>query len=173
MAAARPTDLAEHPGSGSSGEAVSERLDRELGELMQELRVILPGVQVLFAFLLTVPFASRFARIGALDRALYLSAFLAAAAASVCLIAPSVNHRLRWRRRDKERLLRSANRLAIAGTGLLAVAIGATVYLVSDFVYEGTVAAVTTGTIVGGLVVLWYVVPLVLHLRSHRAGVSP
>ena len=100
-----------------------ERLDRELIELLNELRVALPGVQVMFAFLLTVPFTSRFARVTDLQQDAYLVALVATAIGSVLFIAPTSYHRIRWRDRDKEALLRTANRLAIAGTVLLAIAI--------------------------------------------------
>ena len=96
-------------------------LDRELIELLNELRVVLPGVQVLFAFLLAVPFANGWTRVTDLQRDVFFVAFLATAAASILLIAPSVHHRLRWREHDKERILRTPNNLAIAGTSFLAI----------------------------------------------------
>src|ERR671918_1181467 len=91
------------------------RLDRELMELLNELRVALPGIQVLFAFLFTVPFTTRFGDLTDFQRTVFFVAFLAAAAATVLLIAPTANHRLRWRERDKEALLRRANIMMIAG----------------------------------------------------------
>src|SRR3954471_13947215 len=106
-----------------SEETEKERLDRELIELLNELRVALPGVQVLFAFLLGLPFTQRFEQIDGATEVMYVVSLVSAAAASAFLIAPSAHHRLRWRSRDKERLLRTSNRQAIAGTALLAVGI--------------------------------------------------
>ena len=96
-------------------ESEEERHNRELIELLNELRVALPGVQVLFAFLLAVPFANGFPKLSALDRDVFFVAFIATALSTVCLIAPSSYHRLRWRQRDKERLLHISNVLTIIG----------------------------------------------------------
>ena len=104
----------------------AERLDRELIELLNELRVALPGVQVLFAFLLAVPFANGFPKLGRLDRDIFFAAFIATALSTVLLIAPSSYHRLRWRQHDKERMLVVSNILTIAGLASLAVAITCT-----------------------------------------------
>ena len=108
-------------------ESRDERLDRELIELLNELRVALPGVQVLFAFLLAVPFSQRFEQLTAVQEDVFFAAFLCTAVATALLIAPSVYHRLRWRKRDKDQILRTSNRLAIAGTAFLAAAIVAVV----------------------------------------------
>src|SRR5437588_7891756 len=91
------------------------RLNRELIELLNELRVGLPGVQVLFAFLLTVPFTQRFSRLDSIQRDIYFLAVLSTALASAFLIAPSAYHRLRWRQRDKERMLETSNHMAVIG----------------------------------------------------------
>lgn len=141
------------------------RLDRELIELLNELRVALPGVQVLFAFLLTVPFAQRFSDVSPLQRAVYFGALLATAVASVLFIAPTAYHRLRWRERDKERLLETANRLAIAGTIFLALAMAAVVFVIADVLYGGWQAAATVAAVGGLLAWFWYGLPL-----SRRAG---
>src|SRR5947199_9646658 len=100
-----------------------DRHNRELIELLNELRVALPGVQVLFAFLLAVPFANGFPKLSATDRDVFFAAFIATALSTVLLIAPSSYHRLRWRQHDKERLLVVSNALTIAGLLCLAVAI--------------------------------------------------
>src|SRR5512132_812051 len=100
----------------SDGESRKERLDRELGELLQELRVILPGVQVLLAFLLTAPFQQRFGSITGSMRNAFFAAIVCATVATACLIAPSAHHRMRWRAGDKERLVRIGNRMTIVGT---------------------------------------------------------
>src|SRR3954469_7754678 len=109
-------------------ESKDERLDRELIEFLNELRVALPGVQVLFAFLLGVPFTQRFSQVSDLQKDVYFLTFLCAAVATGLLIAPSAYHRLDWRQGDKEHLLVVSNRFAIAGTAFLALAISGSVF---------------------------------------------
>src|SRR5918997_3195753 len=108
---------------GDGGESEKERLDRNLEQLLQELRVALPGVQVLFAFLLTVPFAQGFANLTDPQRELYFAVLLLTAVSTAFLIAPSANHRLLFRQRDKEHLVTISSRLAIAGLATLALAV--------------------------------------------------
>src|SRR5680860_1616720 len=112
-------------------------------ELLNELRVALPGIQVLFAFLFMVPFTQRFEDLTDLQRTAFFVAFLAAAAATVLLIAPSANHRMRWRERDKESLLRRANVMTISGLAILAIAMTAAVFLVTDLLYDVPAASIT------------------------------
>src|SRR5438445_13719808 len=95
-------------------EGEKQRVDRELIELLNELRVALPGVQVLFAFLLIVPFSQGFAKVSSAQRAVFFAAFLCTAIATALLIAPSSYHRIHFRRHDKERMLITSNRLALA-----------------------------------------------------------
>jgi hypothetical protein len=147
-------------------EPKSDRLDRELGELMQELRVLLPGVQVLFAFLLTVPFSQRFARISLSDKRLFVTALVCTALASALLIAPGAFHRVLFRSRDKEWLVSVSNRFALAGTGFLAVAMTCVVYLVVDVVHGSRTASLIAAPIGAIFVVVWYVVPLVRRARD-------
>jgi amino acid transporter len=135
-------------------------LDRELIEFLNELRVALPGVQVLFAFLLAVPFAAGWENIDQSQKYAFMVALLAAALGTVLLIAPTTYHRLRWRERDKEQLLRTSNRLAIAGTGCVAVGMTAAVYLVTDAVFNATVAAVVTALVAVVFAWFWYGLPL-------------
>jgi hypothetical protein len=135
-------------------------LDRELIEFLNELRVALPGVQVLFAFLLAVPFASGWRQVTDLQRDIFFVAFLATAAASILLIAPSAYHRLRWREGDKERMLRTSNRLAIAGTFFLAIGMTAAVFLISDILFKAWWAALTAALVAGGIAWFWYGLPL-------------
>src|SRR5215213_10628104 len=116
-------------------ESEKERLDRNLGELLQELRVALPGVQVLFAFLLVVPFNQRFADITSFQRTIYFVTLLCATAACACLIAPTAHHRIEFRGKDKERIVMGGNKLAIAGLVLLATAMTGAITLVTDFLY--------------------------------------
>jgi predicted neutral ceramidase superfamily lipid hydrolase len=144
-----------------SDESKGERLDRELGELLQELRVILPGVQVLLAFLLTAPFQQRFAAIPGSMRNAFFAAIVCATLATAFLIAPSAHHRMRWRAGDKERLVRIGNQMAIVGTVFLAAAIVLALYVVTDVLFPTNLAVLTA---LGALVVfagLWYVVPMV------------
>ena len=135
-------------------------LDRELIELLNELRVALPGVQVLFAFLLAVPFANGWTRGTDLQRDVFFVAFLAAAASSILLIAPSSYHRLRWREGDKEQMLRTSNRLAIAGTVFLAIGMTAVVFLIGDILFRAWWAALTAAIVAGGFAWFWYGLPL-------------
>src|SRR2546423_4816528 len=107
---------------GPRPESREERLDRNLAELLQELRVALPGVQVLFAFLLVVPFNQRFTATTPGQRAIYFVTLLLTAAATVFLIAPSVHHRVQFRRQEKEEIVVVGNGLAVIGLAVLAVA---------------------------------------------------
>jgi hypothetical protein len=149
-----------------TAETEKERLDRELIELLNELRVALPGVQVLFAFLLTLPFTGRFEQLGDVGEALYVVSLTATAAASAFLIAPSAYHRLRWRAGDRERLLTTANRQAIAGTALLAVGISTSFYVVVSFLYGRALAIPLTAGVGALLAWLWYGIALVRRARS-------
>jgi VIT1/CCC1 family predicted Fe2+/Mn2+ transporter len=152
-------------------ESKSDQLDRELGELLQELRVALPGVQVLFAFLLTVPFSQGFADMSDFHRDLYFAILLSTAVTSVMFIAPSTYHRLRWRDYDKEALLVTANRLTIAGSVFLALSIGGAVYLIGDFMFGPGVAWIAAAAIAALLTWFWFGLPLVRKVRD-RSGRS-
>ena len=147
-------------------ESEKERLDRELIELLNELRVALPGVQVLFAFLLVLPFQRRFEQLGDGDRAVYFAAFLSTALASALLIAPSAYHRLRFREHDKEHMLLTANRLAIAGSVFLAGAIVCTVYLITDVLYSEPYAAAAAAVAAVVYALLWYGLALARTIRT-------
>ena len=144
----------------STDESRSEKLDRELIELLNELRVALPGVQILFAFLLTVPFAGRFERVTDFQRDTYLFAFLCAMAGSVFLMAPTAYHRIQWRRHDKEQLLRISNGLAIAGTAFLSLGMAASVLFVTDFLFARWIAFAATAFSALLFAVFWYALPL-------------
>jgi Kef-type K+ transport system membrane component KefB len=159
------------------GEDPGERINRELIELLNELRVALPGAQVLLAFLLTVPFMQRFDELDAADRRIYMFAVMAAALASLLLIAPSAHHRMRFRQRAKEDIIRTANFCAIAGMALLALAVGAGVYLVADVVYGRPFSGIVSGALIAVTVLLWFVMPLVFFRydkkETRSAGASP
>ena len=149
-------------------ESKEERFNRELIELLNELRVALPGVQVLFAFLLIVPFSNGFPRLGSFDREIYFVAFIATAVSTVLLIAPSSYHRLRWRQRDKARMLVVSNVLTIAGLAALAVAVTATVFMITDFVFHRAWAATFTAIVAALFLVLWYGLPLAAAIQARR-----
>jgi hypothetical protein len=147
------------PGSGRD-ETEEERLDRNLQEMLGELRVALPGVQVLFAFLLVVPFNQRFADVTSFQKAIYFVTLLLTTASAICLIAPSVHHRIEFRRQDKERIVQTGNRIVIVGLTLLAGAMTGAVLFVTDVLYGGsTTAAVAAGAALA-FAVLWYAIPL-------------
>jgi hypothetical protein len=147
-------------------ETKDEQLDRELIELLNELRVALPGVQVLFAFLLILPFQQRFQRLDELDRNVYFAAFLATTLATALLIAPSVFHRIRFRDADKEWLIQMSNRLALAGTFFIAVAMVCTVFLITDFLFGGWQALVATIGSAVAFGALWYGIGLYREARA-------
>lgn len=150
----------------ADNESKKEQLDRELIEFLNELRVALPGVQVLFAFLLGVPFTQRFAQVTDLQKDVYFATFLCTAAATALLIAPSAYHRMEWRQGEKERLLVIGNRLAIAGTAFLALAITGTVFVVTDVLFESTSAAILTAGNAAFFGWFWYGMPLLRRARD-------
>jgi Kef-type K+ transport system membrane component KefB len=145
----------------ADGESKGERLDRELMELLQELRVVMPGVQVLLAFLLTAPFQQRFADLPGSLRNAFFASIACATVATVLLIAPSAHHRLRWRARDKERLLRIGNQMALWGTVFLAAAIVLALYVVTNILFTSDLALLTAGAAAVVFAALWYVLPMV------------
>jgi Flp pilus assembly protein TadB len=147
------------------GETADARRNRQLTELLNELRVALPGVQMLFGFLLAVPFSQRFTHVTSNQQGLYYSAFVAAAGASVCFIAPTSFHRIVWQHGDKGLLLRISSALTIVGTVFLAVAIGSVMLFITSYLYGTSYAAVAGSLLVAALVVLWYLVPLAVRLR--------
>lgn len=145
--------------SGERNETEKERVDRNLIELLNELRVALPGVQVLFAFLLVLPFNQGFTTVTDFQKIVYLVTLLATALAAVTLIAPSMHHRLQFREGNKEAILRDANRLTIFGMTALGVAMVGAVMLCTDYVFSaGTMVASVIGVTVAFLIV-WYVMP--------------
>jgi len=144
----------------STPETKKQRVDRELNELLGELRIALPGVQMLFAFLLTVPFYARFDTLNHFSRSVFFSTFASTTVAAVFMIAPSSNHRLSFRAQDKERLLFRANGFAIVGLAFLAVAICGVTFFISAMVLgENTApyATVVTALLIG---LTWYLAPL-------------
>ena len=146
-------------------ETNSERLDRNLIELLQELRVAQTGVQILFAFLLTLPFTNRFGRITHFQRGVYFVTLLLAAAASACIIAPVAHHRVMFRQRQRPFLVETGSKLAVAGLVCLALAMIGVIFLISDVLFKDPITAVATlGTAVV-FIGLWFVIPLT-HRRE-------
>ena len=142
-----------------------ERRDRQLIELLNELRVALPGVQVLFAFLLIVPFSQRFSGVTPLQRNAYFATLLCTAMSAILLIAPSSHLRVLWRQHAKEETLLTSNRLTIAGLAFLALAMTGAVFMITDFLFGGVLAVVVAVGIGGAFAWFWYGRPL-LRLRS-------
>ncbi|MFL5821661.1 MAG: DUF6328 family protein [Solirubrobacteraceae bacterium] len=152
-----------------------ERADRNLNELLGELRVALPGVQVLFAFLLTVPFTQRFARVTDFQEKVYFGTLLCAAAASALLIAPTAHHRIQFRLQDKDHLVLVANRLALAGLAALAVSMTGVVLLVTDVLFATPTTVIATVLAATAFITLWFVLPVRrrVHLRRRRSARRP
>jgi hypothetical protein len=147
-----------------------ERVNRELIELLNELRVALPGVQILFAFLLTVPFTQRFPQLTVFQRDTFYVTLLAATISAACLIAPSAAHRLRFHQKEREWLIESANAMMIAGLIFLAIAIGAAFLLITDVLFDG--ARVWVYSVIVWIVILglWFARPLARHARGASSG---
>ena len=154
-------------------ESEEQRLDRNLAELLQELRIAIPGIQFIFAFLLIVPFQPGWSQISDFEHAVYYGTLLATAASTVLLIAPTARHRMRFRCLDKEWIVSSSNRLAIAGLVLLAVAIAGTVLLISTVVYDSVAAVLATSALVIAIGWLWFLAPLRRTRRMGNGAVSP
>ena len=145
---------------------MSDDQDRELDELLSELRVMLPAATVLFAFLLTVPFSASFAGLPGRSRATYFGAFLSSAAAIVFLVAESSYHRLRGKPYDKGRMLQTASRQAVTASVLLALALSAVVFLVTDVLYGAALAIPMTAALALLASVLWFGLPLLRRWRK-------
>jgi amino acid transporter len=145
-----------------------QRIDRELMELLQELRVAVIGIQVLFAFLLTVPFSLRFESITTFQRDAYFVTLLLAALASVFLIAPSAQHRLLFRKKDKAQLLKRSNVLSLVGLVFLALAITGVVLLITDLLFSTTAVVVVSGSLAVLFVLFWFGQPLERRRKMHE-----
>ncbi len=152
--------------SGNPDENEKERLDRNLQELLEGLRVALPGVQVLFAFLLTIPFATGFESVTTFQRDVYLATLVVTALASICLIGPSARHRARFREGDKEWIVTSGNRLGEAGLIFLALAITGALLLIGDVIFS-LQAALVTITLIGVVMGwIWFAAPWIRDARD-------
>jgi Family of unknown function (DUF6328) len=153
---------------GKRDEDPKARVDRELIELLNELRVALPGVQVLFAFLLIVPFSNGFSKVTGFQKDVYFVTLLLTALSTALFIAPTTYHRLHFRTKDKEQLLFTSNRLSIAGTVFLALSIAGAVFFVTDVLFRLWAASVTTAVVAGWFTWFWYGLPLSRKLNESR-----
>lgn len=151
-------------------ESEEERLDRNLGELLQELRVALPGVQVLFAFLLAVPFQQEFSKISPFETKVYFATLILTTISATLLIAPTAYHRLTFRYQQKHRLVFVSNRLSIAGLAALALAMTCAVLLITDVLFGTTTTIVTVAVILTLFLVFWVALPLRRRLRYRDEG---
>jgi Family of unknown function (DUF6328) len=160
-----------HPESGRD-ETEEERLDRNLGELLQELRVALPGVQVLFAFLLAVPFQQGFEEVTEFQKVVYFATLILTAISATMLISPSAYHRITFRYQQKRRLVYYANRFAIVGLLFLAFAMTGAILLITDVLFSTAAAFVTAGLALGVFGFFWFALPLRRRF-SLQAGQEP
>lgn len=151
-----------------SGETPAERADRNVMELLNELRVVGIGVQVLFGFLLSIPFAKGFPNLDHTERGIYLATLVLAALSTALLVAPVAYHRLLFRRHEKESLVRVTNALAIAGLVTVGLAVCSAVLLVTDFVAPGLRATVITAGLICVFAALWFALPLSRRGRDDR-----
>ena len=149
---------------------VERKRDRQMIELLNELRVALPGVQILFAFLLTVPFAQRFSQITNFQRDVFYLTLVATTLSAACLIAPSAAHRLRFHQSERTWLIESANQLLIAGLAFLAIAIGAAFLLITDVLFDGARVWIYSVIVWAVILGLWFVRPLIRALRGQSSG---
>jgi type IV secretory pathway VirB2 component (pilin) len=143
-----------------------DRRDRQMMELLTELRVALPGVQILFAFLLTVPFSFRFDKLTAFQRDTYFVTLVATALCTACLIAPSAAHRLRFHQSDRTWLVESANSMMIAGLAIMIVAMTGAMTLIGDILFDGLRVWIYSGAIGLVFVALWFARPLLRRASS-------
>jgi hypothetical protein len=151
-------------------ESEAERLDRNLGELLQELRVALPGVQVLFAFLLAVPFQQNFTKISEFEKKIYFATLLLTALSAALLIAPTAYHRLTFRYQQKHRLVFVSNRLAIAGLTTLALAMTCAILLITDLLFGTGATVVTVAFTLAIFGVFWAGLPLRRRFKYRDEG---
>lgn len=153
-------------------ETEEERLDRNLGELLQELRVALPGVQVLFAFLLAVPFQQGFQEVTEFQKKVYFATLIFTAISATMLISPSAYHRITFRYQQKRRLVYYANRFAIVGIAFLALAMTGAILLITDVLFSTAAAIVVATLALCVFSFFWFVLPLQRRLRL-SAGQEP
>jgi hypothetical protein len=161
-------ELARQPAQRDD-ESEDERLDREMIELLNEVRVAMPGVQVLFGFMLAVPFQQRFAETTHLQRQLYFATLVCSAAATAFLVMPVAYHRIMFRRRDKPQVVDTGNMSLVVGLMFLALAMIGAVTLVTDVIFKAPMVIVATIGVGGLFAVLWFGYPLVRRVRGDRS----
>lgn len=154
--------------SDGRDETRDERADRNLDELLQELRVTGIGVQVLFGFLLSLPFTNRFRVLDGDQRALYTVTTVVAVCAIACLITPVAFHRMEFHRHEKERVVAVSHAVAMAGIALAALALTGSVALVMTMVQDGVIVPVVVALVVGVFAGLWWLLPLSQRRRARR-----
>jgi len=154
-------------------ETEQERLDRNLNELLQELRVAIPGVQVLFAFLLAVPFQTGFSKVNNFQRDVYFATLIFTAISAVLLMSPTAYHRLTFRYQQKRKLVFYSNRFAIGGIIFLALAMTGAIILVTDVLFSTTAMLVVTALAVLAFSLFWFALPLQRRLRLKAEGQEP
>lgn len=160
-------------------ETEKERLNRKLSELLQELRVALPGIQVLFAFLLILPFTGPFQEVSSRLRDVYFASLICTALASALLIAPSAYHRLRWEVLEEEtvaakaQMMRTAGRLAVGGLVFLGIAMAGVVYFITELLFGLALAAILSALLTATFVGFWFVLPLARRAREEMKERRP
>jgi cytochrome bd-type quinol oxidase subunit 2 len=159
MSSVQTRDHSRDPGDPRD-ESRAERDDRNLAELLQELRVAGLGVQVLFGFLLALPFSHGFPHLSQGQRQLYIATLVLAAVATALLLGPVAYHRLVFRQRQKESLVRTANIMAILGLVTVGLAVSAAILLVTGYVDHGLPSVVITVLTVCMFAGLWFALPL-------------
>jgi hypothetical protein len=153
-------------------ESEAERLDRNFDDILQELRVSQNGTQILFAFLLTVPFSNGFHRVTSFERGVYFTALLLAALSAAMLIAPAVMHRLLFHRGQKGELVQIAGKVALGGQGLLILAVTASVFLIGDYLYGAGAGVAVAAAVLVWWATWFFVVPLSVRRRRQPASTS-
>jgi hypothetical protein len=154
-----PEGTQEDPNAQLRGETTAQRLDRNYGEILQELRVVQTGVQILFAFLLSLAFYERFAHLTSTQRNFYFATLMVAVLASALLIAPVAHHRMLFGQRRKDALVAASNRLAIVGLCFVMLALAGSIFLITDVLYQSGAAVAVTCAVIAVFVGLWFVMP--------------
>jgi hypothetical protein len=161
----RPDGEPSEKSSHGRDETEKERLDRNMLELLNELRVALPGVQVLFAFLLAVPFNQRWTEVTAAQKDIYFATLMSTAITTALLMAPSALHRIHFRADDKEHIVVASNRYALIGFFFLALSVTGAVLFITDFLFGRTQTIIATAGIATLLLTCWCILPLIRRAR--------
>jgi hypothetical protein len=161
-------NAAEDTTGAQPNESPKERVDRELSELLEEIRVLLPGVEILFGFLIILPFSGGLSEVSGFERVLYLASLLTTSAGLALLVSPTTYHRLRFREMDKERMLFTVNRLVIVASVLVLLGIGLAVYLVVESILGGALAGLIAAGNALWFAWFWFGLPLLRKSRDPR-----